>query len=385
MDEQELKELLYRYENNAVTEQERALIESWYLQHRENDLPEYTMEERMEDAEAVWAGLHQPNNNKKIVRLLLRIAAAASLLIICTFGGYRILHNKSTAIKVAKNRTNDVAPGGNKAILTLANGQKIYINDAKKGVITHQAGIKVTKNKNGQIVYLVSHANDADGTSDDVNVALAYNTLSTPRGGQSSVTLSDGTVAYLDAGSSIKFPVLFHGNERRVAVTGQVYFDVVHNAAKPFRVDVKGQTIEDIGTSFNINAYDDEPVIKTTLLSGSIKISKGNKSATLVPGQQAVTLLSMDAIHVKDVDTEEAKAWKEGYFLFNNEKLESVMRKISRWYDVDVVYPDDQKLDVEYWGSITRYGNVSKVLNMLQITGDVRFRIDGKKIIVSKK
>jgi transmembrane sensor len=383
MSEQELKELLYRYENNAVTEQERALIESWYLQHRENDLPEYTMEERMEDAEAVWTGLHQPGHNKKIMRLLLQIAAAASLLIICTFGGFRIWHNKVTTTVIAKNKINDVAPGGDKAVLTLANGQKIYINDAKKGIITHQAGIKVTKNKNGQIVYAVSHANS--DASDDNAGAVAYNTLSTPRGGQSSVTLSDGTIAYLDAGSSIKFPVLFHGNERRVAITGQVYFDVVHNAAKPFRVDVKGQTIEDIGTSFNINAYDDEPVIKTTLLSGSIKISKGNKLAILAPGQQAVTLLSMDAIHVKEVDTEEAKAWKDGYFLFNNEKLESVMRKISRWYDVDVVYPEGQKLDVEYWGSITRYGNVSKVLNMLQITGDVKFRVDGKKIIVSKK
>jgi ferric-dicitrate binding protein FerR (iron transport regulator) len=385
MDEQELSELLYRYENNAVTEQERALIESWYLQHRENDLPEYTMEERMEDAEAVWAGLHQQNNEKKITPLLLRIAAVASLFIICTFGGYRMLHNKLIVKEVAKNTINDVAPGSNKAVLTLANGEKIYINDAKKGVITHQAGLKVTKNQYGQIAYLVNHSGDAEKAPGENSAEISYNTLSTPRGGQSSVTLSDGTVAYLDAGSSIKFPVLFHGIERRVAITGQVYFDVVHNAAKPFRVDVKGQTIEDIGTSFNINAYDDEPVIKTTLLSGSIKISKGNKSATLLPGQQAVTLLSMDAIHVKDVDTEEAKAWKEGYFLFNNEKLESVMRKISRWYDVDVVYPEGQKLDVEYWGSITRYGNVSKVLNMLQITGDVKFRVDGKKIIVSKK
>ncbi|TWI97537.1 FecR family protein [Mucilaginibacter frigoritolerans] len=385
MKEQELEELLYRYENNAVTEEERALIESWYLQHRESDLPEYTMEERLVDAEAVWTGLHQQNDNRKIVRLLLRIAAAASLLIICTFGGYRMLHNRLPVRQIAENTVNDVAPGGNKAILTLANGEKIYINDAKKGVITHQAGIKITKNKKGQIIYQASHTNNAVGISNDNTLVMAYNTLSTPRGGQSSVTLSDGTVAYLDAGSSIKFPVLFSGNERRVAITGQVYFDVVHNAAKPFKVDVKGQTIEDIGTSFNINAYDDEPVIKTTLLSGSIKISKGSKSATLVPGQQAITLLSMDAIHVKDVDTEEAKAWKEGYFLFNNEKLESVMRKISRWYDVDVVYPEGQKLDVEYWGSITRYGNVSKVLNMLQITGDVKFRVDGKRIIVSKK
>jgi transmembrane sensor len=298
-------------------------------------------------------------------------------------GGYQLLKNKQPLKQIAKIQTHDIAPGGNKAILTLANGGKIYISDVKKGIITNQAGIQVAKNKNGQIVYVVNHS--ANGASNYTSGEIAYNTLTTPRGGQSSVTLSDGTIAYLDAASSIKFPVVFHGNERRVAITGQVYFEVVHNAAKPFRVDVKGETIEDIGTSFNINAYDDEPVIKTTLLSGKIKISKGNETATLLPGQQAVTSANVNSIHIKNVDTEEAKAWKEGYFIFNNESLGSIMRKISRWYDADVVYPGGQDLDVEYWGTMTRYGNVSKVLNMLEITGDVKFRIDGKKIIVLKK
>lgn len=381
MSEQELKELLYRYKNNTATEQEKALIESWYLQHREADVTDYTLEERLEDAEAVWAGLHREKSQRKITPLLLRIAVAASVLVALSVGVYHILYHKQPDRQVAAVQPHDIAPGGNKAILTLANGHKISITDAKNGVISHQAGTQIAKNKQGQIVYVATQAAGTVGATGE----LAYNTLTTPRGGQTSVTLSDGTVAYLDAGSSIKFPVIFLGNERRVIITGQVYFEVVHNAAKPFRVSVKGQTIEDIGTTFNINAYDDEPVIKTTLLSGSVRITTGSETAILKPGQQATAAFNANGIRVTNVDTEEATAWKNGYFLFDNENLESVMRKISRWYDVDVVYPAGQKIGVEYWGSITRYSNVSKVLNMLEVTGDVKFRIDGKKIIVLKK
>jgi len=364
MNEQELKELLYRYKNNTATEQEKALIESWYLQHKEENLAEYTLEDRLKDAESVWARLHQEKAKRKFMPVMMRIAAAASVLICLSVGTYYILGHKHPVKQIAVVHPHDIAPGSNKAILTLANGNKISITDAKKGIISHQAGIQITKNKKGQIVYVINRAGITNTTAGNKTDYEVYNTLTTPRGGQTSVTLSDGTIAYLDAGSSIKFPVIFIGSERRVAITGQVYFEVVHNAAKPFRVSVKGQTIEDIGTSFNINAYDDEPAIKTTLLSGSVRITKGTEMATLKPGQQASTLIDDNSIKVKNVDTEEATAWKNGYFHFDDNNIQEVMRQLARWYDVDIKY-DGQLPSRNFSGEISRNVNASQILDIL--------------------
>jgi len=385
MNDRELKDLLLKYGNNTATEDEKSLLESWYLHHQESELPDYTLDERLQDAAAVRENLKRQFRIGRLISLPLRISAAACVLILLGLGGFYLVRNNVTKNELTATTHHDIPPGQNKAVLALANGQKIYITGIKKGIIYRQGALQVTRNNNGVLAYTINKSLIAPGNADNQGPAK-YNTLSTPRGGQSSITLADGTVAYLDAQSSVRFPVDFSkSKERRVEVTGQVYFDVRHNASKPFRVDVKGQTIEDIGTVFNINAYDDEPVIKTTLISGGIKITRGNSTATLRPGQQAITVADKTNIRVKETDTEEVTAWKNGYFLFNNEKLESIMRKISRWYDVDIVYPQDQNTNVEYWGSITRYDNVSKVLKMLEITGDVKFRIEGKKIFIEKK
>jgi len=270
---------------------------------------------------------------------------------------------------------NDIAPGKNAAMLTLANGEVINLSDAKNGILALEQQINIRKTGDGQVIYSAGISSEA----------LVYNTMNTPRAGKYTLTLADGTIATLDAESSITYPVAFGKKERRVKMTGQVYFQVVHNADQPFRVDVKDQMIEDLGTEFNINAYDDEAIMKTTLIEGSARVIYHGSSALLSPGQQAAIHRGAEKISVNKVDTEEATAWKNGYFLFNNEPLESVMRKISRWYDVDVVYPSVAPIGESYLGSITRYSNVSKVLQMLEITGDVKFRIEGKKIIVVKK
>jgi len=380
MDEQQLKELLYRYKNNTASEQEKALIESWYLQHHEENLPEYDLEERLHDAESVWASLHHKEAIKTLMPVIVRVAAAASVVIGLFFGIYYILGHKQPAKQLTKIRTHDIAPGSNKAILTLANGNKISITDAKKGIISQQAGIQIAKNTKGQIVYVIKRAGvTTEGLNNKADYPV-YNTLTTPRGGQTSVTLSDGTVAYLDAGSSIKFPVLFAGSERRVAITGQVYFEVVHNAAKPFRVSVKGQTIEDIGTSFNINAYDDEPVIKTTLLTGSVKITKGTETTMLKPGQQAITLFNDNNIKIKNVDAAATAAWKNGYFHFDDNTLQEVMRQLARWYNVDIKY-DGALPSRNFSGEISRDVTASQILDILSFK-KIHYKIEDKTIVI---
>jgi transmembrane sensor len=322
--------------------------------------------------------MHSPKIRIPVYKTLWpRIAAAASILLFLSIG-YFLLHKKQPAQQIAQNQIHDIAPGRNQATLTLGNGKKIILTKSLNGKLAQQGNTLVQVNNANAIAYTSS------GT--ETNGTVQYNTMSTGRGEQSPypLILVDGTKVWLNAASSITFPTAFAGSSREVNITGEALFEVAHNSKQPFRVRVKGQTIEDIGTEFNVNAYNDEPVIKTTLLEGSISLTKGKHKSILKPGQQAITQQNNDGINVHDVDTEEATAWKNGYFLFNDEDLQSVMRKVSRWYNVDIVYPD-YKLTEIYGGSITRYGNVSKVLDFLEKTGHVRYKIEGKKIIVQKK
>jgi transmembrane sensor len=318
------------------------------------------------------AGIIRPA--ARMGRLWVRIAAAASLLIMLSVGAYFLLHQEPVKHQTAQVIQNDIGPGGNKAILTLANGEKVQLTGARNGLVAQQGGVAVAKQSDGQLSY--------SGTSAEPRL---FNTIETPRGGKYKLILADGTIAILDAASSIHYPVAFNGRERRVEITGQVYFEVIHNADQPFKVSVKGQIVEDLGTKFNINAYDDEPVIRTTLLEGSIALTRASRTVILKPGQQAVNTAGDPVTKIVVADMEEAIAWKNDYFLFNNEPIESVMRKISRWYDVDIQYQKGQQIEESYLGGLTRYANVSQVLKMLELTGDVRFEVKDKKIRVFPK
>lgn len=298
------------------------------------------------------------------------IAVAASILLFLSIGSYYVFH-KQPARQTAYYK-NDIAPGGNKAILTLANGTKISLTDAKNGNIAQQAGTQISKTQNGQVVYV---ANSMKPT------AVIYNTMATPKGGQYALRLADGTLAVLDAASSIKYPVTFTGNERKVEITGQVYFEVVHNAARPFRVVVGGQTIEDLGTHFNINAYADEPIIKTTLLEGSVRVAANGQQALLKPGQQA--RWGNAHLSVVQVDVDEETAWKNGNFEFDDADIKTVMRQLVRWYNVDIKY-DTNVPEVHYSGIVPRKSNISAVLNMLKETGHTNFKIVGRTVTVIK-
>ncbi|OKS88771.1 FecR family protein [Mucilaginibacter polytrichastri] len=315
--------------------------------------------------------ISQPQS-KRLRSFWPRFVAAASILLILGFGSYFLI-KKQQPPQIAQNQKQDLDPGGNHAILTLANGQKIILTGIKNGQLASQNGALINKTADGHVVY----------QPDPTGSKIVYNTMSTPRGGQYHLTLADGTNVWLDAASSITYPVAFRNTDREVTITGQVYFEVAHKATVPFRVKVKGQTVQDIGTHFNINAYDDESSIKTTLLEGSIKVSKDDVSKILVPGEQAFTSAANVGIKISQVDTEGVIAWKEGHFHFDSDDIQTVMRQLARWYDVDVEYSGSVPVR-EFSGNINRNTKASAVLKILSLS-KVNFKIDGKKIIVTPK
>ncbi|MDR3696700.1 FecR domain-containing protein [Mucilaginibacter sp.] len=306
---------------------------------------------------------------------------AASFLLLATATGVYVLNTRhktqQQAVNKAKPVKNDILPGGNKAILTLSNGSTIVLNSAKDGVITKEGGAAVNKTQNGQLVYQANDEQNAAATP----AAIVYNTVTTPRGGEYQIVLADGTKAWLNAASSLKFPTAFTGNTRRVEITGEVYFEVAKNKDKPFIVSSNGAEVEVLGTHFDVMAYNDEPEIKTTLLEGSVKFRKNKAEVLLSPGEQAVSAYASGNIKVQKANIGETMAWREGYFVFQDENIEGIMRKVSRWYNVDVVYKGNME-DKEYGGKISRYKNISDVLKSLELTGTIHFKVEERRVTV---
>lgn len=269
----------------------------------------------------------------------------------------------------------DIQPGKNSAVLTLSNGTQILLDSAVNGALAQQGNMRVLK-FNGRIAYKADEGNS--------NVKPVYNTITTTRGNEYLLILADGTKAWLNAASSIHFPTAFSGNERKVEITGEVYFEVAHDRSKPFKVEFSNATgekgeVEVLGTHFDVNAYPDETNIKTTLLQGSVKVSQSDKIQMLSPGQQAI--ISSDKIILKkDIDVAQITAWKNGYFLFNNTDIQSIMRQVSRWYDIDVSFEGKIPSD-GFTGKILRNVPLSKFLKVLEMN-DVKVRRDGRNVTV---
>ncbi|WP_183578408.1 FecR family protein [Mucilaginibacter sp. X5P1] len=370
----EIEQLLEKYNKGEATPAENALIESWYLTYR-NDAPRASHQQLEEDQEdSLNKLLFQINSTTK--RSYTRaFAIAASLLVFVTAGVLMFMHHqakKQQFMAAAKPVKNDLPPGGNKAILTLANGSTVVLTDAKNGKLASQGGVVVSKTADGQIKYAGSGQSISSNT-------LVYNTATTPKGGQYQFILSDGTKVWLNSASSIKYPVNFIGNERRVELTGEAYFEVAHNAAKPFRVVSSGQTVEVLGTHFNINAYADESAVKTTLLQGSVKVSSADGSSVIKPGEQAQ--FNNGKINVvSGVDLDAAVAWKNGLFYFEDSNIQEVMRQFARWYDVDVKY--EGELSARHFaGEIPRNINATQMLDILSFK-KIHYKLQGKTIIV---
>jgi hypothetical protein len=317
------------------------------------------------------------SKNKNVFAITwVKVAAAACIVLFITSFAYWFFQHpakdKLIATAVAPHaKQTSIKPGGNHAVLTMADGSTIVLDSVQNGNIV--SGNSKIKKQGALLVY------DGSKPLKEGTVVL-YNTLSTPRGGQYQLVLPDGSKVWLNASSSIHFPTAFIGNARNVTLTGEAYFEITKNKAKPFHVNVNGMQVEVLGTHFNVNAYDDEGAIKTSLLEGSVKIKKGNVSGLLKPGQQGVLNRNGNNLEIKTADMNEVIAWKNGLFQFNGADIKTIMREIGRWYDVEIEYAGKVP-DRRFEGKISRDAQLSDVLKILELS-NVKFSVQGKKIVV---
>lgn len=379
-------EILKKYRLGSTTPEENTFLEKYYnlFEVNEDLVPLETQDEYNELKDTIKIKVDQQIDHtasKSKFRTTgthwLQYAAAASILVLLSVTLF--LLNQGPAKHTFAAKASLILPGSNKAILTLANGKRITLDDAASGEIAQQAGFTITKTADGQIIYTTI---PGKGQSANQTNSNAQNTISTPKGGQYQVILPDGTRVWLNAASSLSYPALFTGKERLVSLSGEAYFEVSKNKEMPFRVRSGAQTVEVLGTHFNINAYPDEASLRTTLLEGSVKVSSGTNTSLIAPGQQAMVSRSDDGnILTKRINTEKEIAWKNGVFSFENDDVRSIMRQIARWYDLDVVYTGNLS-DEKYKGEIPRNSNLAEVIQILELN-NVHFDLEGKTIKVS--
>ena len=371
MDENEIKSLIRKYQDGNCSASEKAILETWYNDQTlatQSVLSEEAIERNLEKVSS-----RLPLKYVKVqTRLWPRLAAAASIAIV--MGAGLFYYQDRVASRQSGVVNQDIGPGANKAFLTLANGKKISLTDAAQGAIATQAGITITKTADGQLIYSVGQSEG------NTSATTAYNTIETPKGGQYRVQLPDGTAVWLNAQSSLRYPASFYSlSERRVELSGEAYFQVAKDKAHPFIVKSSGQTVKALGTHFNISSYADEPAAKTTLLEGLVQL---NGQIMLKPGEQAI-LPASGEVRVNKVDLDEAVAWKNGKFIFADENIESIMRKLERWYNVEVSYVGVPSNET-FTASISRFDHISKILDKLSYTNNVHFKIEGRRILVMK-
>ena len=363
-----LNSLLNKYHEGNLSTSEGQELNDWFhslnlggMEFETWANQEHYAENRFENFQA---RIRQDSKSARLVKIRWA-AAAAAVLIGLSIGSYVFLHQRQS-VQLANN---DLLPGKNQATLTLANGQKIILTQSLNGKLAQQGNTSIQFNQNTGITYKGTGSKD-----------MQYNTLSAARGEISPLPLilSDGTKVWLNAASSITYPVSFAANERKVTVTGEAYFEVVHNAAKPFIVFAGAETIRDIGTAFDVNAYTDEEYLRTTLVEGSVSVN----GTVLKPGQQSE--LNSSKLSVNTADIDETLAWKNGMFRFSNEKLSEIMLQASRWYNVEVAYANEALKNKTFGVIGNRFAKASDLLHTLELTGEVKFTITGNKITVTQ-
>lgn len=365
----ELQEMIVRYLDGIATPQEKRFVEEYY---------EYiTANPRQSAAKGRIIDVR-----RKSYKILLRYAAALIAVACVALLGLQLIKSPSNPIASVGHSnppSTDIAPGGDKAILTLSDGRRIVLDNSDNGTLAQDGKSSIIK-KDGQIIY--NFSGDFAANEQDAVDQLTYNTMTTPRGGQYKLILPDGSMVWLNAESSITFPTSFPGNERSVSVTGETYFEVSKNEKKPFRVSmIDNIQLTVLGTKFNINAYPDELHTAATLVEGSVQVRKRTAVETLEKGQQARIPANGNITLYNNVDVDKVIAWKNGSFSFNRTPLREVLRQIARWYDVDIIY-DGQVPDLNFGGELKRNLALKDMLDILQKTG-VQFRVEGKKLIVT--
>ncbi|MES2826723.1 MAG: FecR domain-containing protein [Bacteroidota bacterium] len=368
MTETEFAQLLQKYANGSLTHPERIKLESWYIHQAEAGEQEMTSEQ-------VARGINTLRNRLPLVysgttkKLWPKIAVAASILLVFAAGIFYYSNKQEAPLTSNQTQyTNDIAPGKNAATLTLANGRKIELSNITVGNVVKADGVSITKNEKGQLVYQISA---------DANADTKYNTISTSNGEQVQLVLADGSAVWLNAASSLQFPTLFsNAKTREVKLSGEGYFEVAKNKQLPFIVHATNHDVKVLGTHFNINSYPEEITAKTTLMEGSVQINNG---IILKPGDQAN--ISGTGIKVIQVDTELAMGWKNNKFMFEDQGIEEIMKMVARWYNVEVVYEGEKPTGL-FTGAVPRFENLSKLLDILQLTNNVHFKVSGRRITV---
>jgi transmembrane sensor len=384
MNPSSLEELFKRYYDKSATAEEKAKLFQLIEESSDQQLMELIYDNGMQldhsaiasngNGQAMLNNILQKSGMPSPVRRIKWMWAAAAVFVVSISLGYFFLSGSEKEKNTKANNTSPekyIKPGGNKAILTLADGKQIILDNAANGDLTSEANVKVIKLSDGQISYQTT------GNTNEIT----YNTIVTPNGGQYQLILSDGSKVWLNAASSLRFPASFAGTQRSVELSGEGYFEIAPDRKKPFQVLVNGNKVEVLGTHFNINAYNDEPSMTTTLLEGKIKLNSQGSISIMKPGEQAKIELHGKIQLIENADVEEAIAWKNGKFIFNSNNIQSIMRQLSRWYDIEVEYSNNLPNE-EYKGALPRSENISKVLHFLRKTQTIDFKISGKRITV---
>ena len=381
-----IAQLIIKSIKNELTDEEKIALDQWIKKDEKNrqlfnELSEEGLNADLQKlagydiSKAQHNVMHGIRKGKVVPWMKYAASAAAAVLIYFAIDLFTPSAKQSFNTPLATNENNapnDVkAPESVNAVLTLGDGSTLVLDSLVNGQIAHQGNTNINKLADGKLVY--------NGEAASV---VQYNTLTVPRGSKIvELTLTDGTKVVMNAASAITFPTVFAGDERKVTITGEAYFEVAHDKSKPFIVSKGDAQIEVLGTHFNVNAYDDEEAINVTLLQGSVRVTKLNKKQNLIlkPGQMARITSKLELL--PEVNINEVMAWKEGKFRFGEfASIETVMRQLSRWYDVEVEYKG--KVSGHIGGTIERAANISQVLHILEMTGIVKFNIQGRKIIV---
>lgn len=368
-----IKELAEKWLNGTITAAEKKIYSEWY--NSENgELPFWNGKENSEEElkSNLLKNLHaQIAKQGRSMKLIAIFTTAAIMLLLASTS--IIFWTNRNKTNFAGPVTQKIVPGTTKATLTLSNGSKISLTDFKEGTISDASGSKITKDSTGKLSYVNSK-----------NKKPAYYTIATPPGGEYQFTLPDGTKIWLNSNTSITFPTNFtSAKERRVKITGEAYFEVKRSETVPFKVKTAKQQVTVLGTHFNVNSYNEDLFTVTTLLRGSVKVTSADSklSRMLVPGQQ--TTLTESNLSIQQVDTNQVVAWIHGDFVFRNEDFKSVMKRIAKWYNVEVKYENKKPITLMPWGGISRSSDIKTVLKMIESTGEVHFKIERRVIIVT--
>lgn len=375
-----IQALIQKSLDGSITHDEKAVLDEWFYTFSPEEAALLSEEMENDISERVKNRLNDYIAYERIVArykkqsVLLKAAVVACIISLSALLFYFGSKEEKSLSRVAEAEVvKDIAPGGTRAILTLGDGSTIVLDSSTNGELGVQGNTKVIKTDNGRLSY------QKGKSTKDSNVIL-YNTIATPRGGQYQVVLADGSAVWLNASSSLKFPTEFRDSLREVEITGEAYFEITHDVSKPFRVKVKDMYVNVLGTSFDVMAYDDETVVNTTLLKGSLKVSNAENSKLIKPGQQVQLNSKGNFQLVPDADIEGTVAWKNGKFSFSRADIKAIMRQIERWYDVDVVF--ERNSNLHFTGELSRFVNVSELLRKLELTNEVHFRIEKGRITV---